>query len=79
MEENNKSNKYLDIIKRVFQSASFALLLSVAFFAYEMNAGAEDSKRIVDDLLRYETRYQHVTWEYSPSILVASIAFWRRL
>ncbi len=72
MEGNNKSNKYLDIIKRVFQSASFALLLSVAFFAYEMNAGAEDSKRIVEDLVEIRnslsTRYLGIFPEYIGGI-----------
>lgn len=72
MEGENKSNKYWDIIKRIFQSATFALLLSVAFFAYEMNAGAEDSKKIVGDLVKIQnslsTRYLGIFPEYIGGI-----------
>ena len=67
-----KPNKYIDVFKKIFQSATFALLLSVAFFAYEMNSGAEESKEIVDDLKAIQnslsTRYLGLFPEYIDNI-----------
>lgn len=67
-----KSNKYINVLKRIFQSATFALLVSIAFFAYEMNSGAEESKKIVDDLMVIQnslsTRYLGLFPEYIDNI-----------
>lgn len=65
-------NKYIGVFKKIFQSATFALLLSVAFFAYEMNSGAEESKKIVNDLMAIQnslsTRYLGLFPEYIGNI-----------
>lgn len=70
--KNGNTHRYWNIVKRIFQSANFALLLSVAFFAYEMNSSAEDSKKIVDDLVKIQnslsTRYLGIFPEYIGGI-----------
>lgn len=50
MKNKLTSNKYFNITKRVLQSTIFALLLSVAFSAYEMRTRAEESKEVVMNL-----------------------------
>ena len=60
------------LIKRITQSASFALLLSVAFFAYEMSSGAKETKEVVDNLEKIQsslsTRYLGLFPEYIGNI-----------
>lgn len=67
-----KSNKYIIVVKKIFQNATFALLVSIAFFAYEMNSGAEESKIIVNDLKAIQnslsTRYLGIFPEYIDNI-----------
>ncbi len=61
-----------NIIKRITQSATFALLLSFAFFAYEMSSGAKETKEVVDNLEKIQnslsTRYLGLFPEYISNI-----------
>lgn len=61
-----------NILKRISQSASFALLLSVAFFAYEMSSGARETKEVVKNLEKIQgslsTRYLGLFPEYIDNI-----------
>lgn len=64
--------KRLNILRRVVDSASFALLLSIGFFAYEMSTGTQETKEIVDNLTNIQsslsTRYLGLFPEYIGNI-----------
>lgn len=73
VEKTKKTKKKrLNILKRVVDSASFAMLLSIGFFAYEMNSGTQETKEIVDNLTNIQsslsTRYLGLFPEYIGNI-----------
>lgn len=72
MENKLVIKKNIKILKRIVDSASFALLLSIGFFAYEMSTGAQETKEIVDNLTNIQsslsTRYLGLFPEYIGNI-----------
>ncbi len=60
------------LLKRIFGSAMFAMLLSVGFFAYEMSSGAEETAKIVENLAEIQnslsTRYLGLFPQYIGNI-----------
>ena len=67
-----KATKGYRIVKILMDSASFALFLSVAFFAYEMSEGKRETEEVVDNLREIQnslsTRYLGLFPEYISSI-----------
>ena len=67
-----KATKGYRIIKILMDSASFALFLSVAFFAYEMSEGKRETEEVVNNLMEIQnslsTRYLGLFPEYISSI-----------
>ncbi len=61
-----------NIIKRITQSATFALLLSIVFFAYQTSSGAKETKEVVENLEKIQsslsTRYLGLFPEYIGNI-----------
>ena len=67
-----KATKGYRIVKILMDSASFALFLSVAFFAYEMSEGKRETEEVVNNLMEIQnslsTRYLGLFPEYISSI-----------
>lgn len=67
-----KESRGYRISKIVMDSASFALFLSVAFFAYEMSEGKRETEEVVNNLMEIQnslsTRYLGLFPEYISSI-----------
>lgn len=75
MEENKSKEqikKGVNKLKLILDSATFALVLSVAFFLYEMTKNSKESKEVVGELVSIKnsltTRYMGVFPEYISSI-----------
>ncbi len=70
-QNENKKSRY-GFIKKLTQSATFALLLSIAFFAYELNSSANETREIVNNLEKIQnslsTRYLGLFPEYIGNI-----------
>ena len=49
-----RNKKWYRICKVIMDSASFALILSVAFFAYEIFVGKKETKEVVDNLIEIQ-------------------------
>ena len=60
------------VLRRIFSSALFAIMLSVGFFAYEMSSGAEETAKIVENLAEIQnslsTRYLGLFPQYIGNI-----------
>ena len=60
------------VLRRIFSSALFAIMLSVGFFAYEMSSGAEETAKIVENLAEIQnslsTRYLGLFPQYISNI-----------
>ena len=71
-QEEGKFKRFGKKMKIVLESATFALLLSIGFFAYEMLEGAAESSKIVENLTEIQnslsTRYLGIFPEYIGSI-----------
>lgn len=69
-----KETKAFRISKIIMDSASFALILSVAFFVYELSEGKKETQEVVDNLLEIQnslsTRYLGLFPEYIYNINV---------
>ena len=67
-----KATKGYRVVKIIMDSASFALFLSVAFFAYEMSEGKRETEEVVNNLMEIQnslsTRYLGLFPEYISSI-----------
>ena len=60
------------VLRRIFSSALFAIMLSVGFFAYEMSSGARETAEIVENLTEIQnslsTRYLGLFPQYIGNI-----------
>ena len=69
-----RNKKWYRICKVIMDSASFAMVLSVAFFAYEIFEGKKETKEVVDNLVEIQnslsTKYLGIFPEYINNINV---------
>lgn len=69
-----RNKKWYRICKVIMDSASFAMVLSVAFFAYEIFEGKKETKEVVDNLVEIQnslsTKYLGLFPEYINNINV---------
>lgn len=67
-----RNKKWYRICKVIMDSASFAMVLSVAFFAYEIFVGKKETKEVVDNLIEIQnslsTKYLGLFPEYINNI-----------
>lgn len=70
MKFNFKNNYH--VIKKIYQSATFAILLSVVFFAYDLHLNTKESQELVENLEKIQgslsTRYLGLFPEYIDNI-----------
>ena len=67
-----KASKAMRFFKFISESASFALFLSIIFFAYEMIENMQESKEMTDNLVQIQnsltTKYLGIFPNYLPAI-----------